>query len=174
MSFSTRSRWISLHVAIVMILTAGALVPVARGDCCICEGANQNACTTIGTDCSQCAQVCGLSGFSELTCCVGDSCAAVVTDNGCTGSNDLCLQTATGFGACQGTCAGTAPSATPSNTPTDTQTNTPTHTPTQTPTNTPANTPTNTPTSTPTDTSTVTSTVTPTNTPVPIGGACST
>jgi hypothetical protein len=68
-SRSQRSFWIALYVAVVMTLTASALAPAARGDCCICEGANQNACTTIGVTCAQCFQACALSGFAELACC---------------------------------------------------------------------------------------------------------
>jgi MYXO-CTERM domain-containing protein len=138
-----RSFWLLFVVAVAL----AAMNRMAQGVCCICEGAEvppgdscvPNTMVDCFTGQNSCATFCGEFQGTVRTCCesAADCSGGVVVGN-CAPGNNVCFQTATGSGFCDGTC--TNGTATPSETPTDTAT--PTSTPTGTPTSSPTNTPT--------------------------------
>jgi hypothetical protein len=174
--------WVRRHAvtAVTVAVLAMSIARSADGVCCICEGVGEPVGNICGNradiTCDDCANtICSAAVLGgRMRACCGDSsstCADGVADS-CVTVQNVCGQTATGFGFCDGTCAGFPPTNTPTETPTATQTSTPTATPTDTPTASPTATPTSTPTSTSTNTPTRTPTVTPTGTHIPNGGAC--
>jgi hypothetical protein len=122
-----RPLWVALHVAAVTAPSVLASVPVAQGDCCVCEGSTSNFCGAITSSnvCGPaCISVCEGFGGTMRACCTGVADCSGGSADSCLADANLCFQTATGSGFCDGTC--TAPTATPTSTPTLTPTATPT------------------------------------------------